>query len=462
MTHTDYEVRDLSLAAEGRDAIRRAEENMPGLMALRAQYAGQTPLKGARVAGCLHATVETAVLAETLVALGADVRWASCNVLSTHDAAAAALAQDGLPIFAFKGETLQDYWRLLDLAVTWPDGRGPDLLVDDGGDATWYLHAGAGALPEAEASSEEERLGWQQVHLRREASPDYFSETLKGLIGLSEETTTGVRRLQSMLQDGTLKTAAFNVNDSVTKSKFDNVYGCRESLVDALRRSTDLMLAGRRAVVCGYGDVGKGSAEALASQRCRVSVTEIDPICALQACMAGHDVVTLESVLEQTDIFVTATGNRDIIGVPQMARMKHGAVVCNIGHFDCEIDMQGLEADLSIKTEPVHPGLDRYVFPDGHAVYVLAEGRLVNLGCATGHPAFVMSMSFTNQVLAQLQLYAERPATGLYRLAKTEDERVAGLHLASFGAALTELTPAQSEYSALPIAGPFKPEHYRY
>ncbi len=459
---SDYEVKSIDLQRRGRDAIDRAEKRMPGLMALRERHRDEQPLAGARIAGCLHATVETAVLAETLVALGADVRWASCNVFSTHDAAAAALAAAGMPIFAYKGETLEDYWRLLDRAVTWPDGRGPDLLVDDGGDATWYLHAGATALPDEPATSEDERCGRQQIEKKRSEDPGFFENAIRDLVGLSEETTTGVRRLEKLLAQSKLRAASINVNDSVTKSKFDNVYGCRESLVDAIRRATDVMLSGKRVLVCGFGDVGKGSAAALASQRCRVAVTEIDPICALQACMAGYDVVRLDEALAKTDLFVTTTGNRDIIGVEDMARMKDGAIVCNIGHFDCEIDVQGLDTDATIDKQRIEPGLDRYVFGDGHAVYVLAEGRLVNLACATGHPAFVMSMSFTNQALAQLELWQNRPAPGLYRLSKAQDEEVARLHLTALDAHLTELTPAQSAYADLPVGGPYKPDHYRY
>lgn len=458
----DYEVKDIALADRGRDAIRRAEKRMPGLMALRARHAEDRPLAGARIMGCLHATVETAVLAETLVALGADVRWASCNVLSTHDAAAAALAAGGMPIFAYAGETLEDYWRLLDRAITWPDGRGPDLIVDDGGDATWYLHEGAAPTPTPAELSEDERFGRAQVEAKRAQAPGWFERALDGLVGLSEETTTGVHRLEAMATQGTLRTAAVDVNDSVTKSKFDNVYGCRESLVDAIKRATDLMVGGRTAVVCGFGDVGKGSAEALAAHRARVFVTETDPICALQACMSGHEVVRLESVLERADIFVTATGNRDIISVDAMARMKDGAVVANIGHFDCEIDVAGLNARADIRRRRLEPGLDEYVFEDGHRVFVLAEGRLVNLACATGHPPFVMSLSFTNQVMAQLDLWRRRPGAELYRLPKALDEEVARLHLDALGAELTPLTETQATYLGVPAAGPYKPEHYRY
>ena len=457
-----FEVKDITLADRGRDAIRRAEKEMPGLMALRARHAADKPLAGARIAGCLHATVETAVLAETLVALGADVRWASCNILSTHDAAAAALAAAGLPIFAYAGETLDDYWRLLDRALTWPDGDGPDLLVDDGGDATWYLHEGARQPQRAQASNADERAGRARIAKKRVEAPGWFDAAISRLVGLSEETTTGVRRLEAMAKQGELRTAAVDVNDSVTKSKFDNVYGCRESLVDAIKRATDVMLAGRRAVVCGFGDVGKGSAEALAAHRARVFVTEADPICALQACMAGDEVVRLESELERADIFVTATGNRDIVRLEHLARMKDGAIVANIGHFDCEIDVAGLDEHPSARKQRLEPGLDRYVFDGGRAVYVLAEGRLVNLACANGHPAFVMSMSFTNQALAQLDLWARRPEPRLYRLPKTLDEEVARLHLDALGAELTELSAAQAAYLDVSAEGPYKPEHYRY
>ncbi|MEQ8278020.1 MAG: adenosylhomocysteinase [Deltaproteobacteria bacterium] len=450
----DFEVKDLQLAERGRDAIRRAERQMPGLLSLRKTHADTQPLAGARIAGCLHATVETAVLIETLVALGADVRWCSSNILTTHDAAMAAVAKAGVPVFAFAGETTEDYWRLLDRAMTWPDGRGPDLLVDDGGDATWYLHAGAAARAEGDAEA------LRRIALKREAAPEWFAETIDGLVGLSEETTTGVLRLDDMERRGTLRCAAIDVNNSVTKSKFDNVYGCRESLVDAIKRATDLMLSGKRALVCGFGDVGKGSAAALEAHRCRVVVSEVDPICALQACMAGYDVARVDDVIGDVDIVVTATGNHGVVTADQIERMKDGAVLCNIGHFDVEVDVAGLARRA--KRQQVEPGLDRYVFEDGHAVYLLGEGRLVNLACANGHPAFVMSMSFTNQVLAQLYLWQRRPDVKLERLPKALDEEVARLHLDAFGARLTDLTAAQAAYLGVAVDGPYKPEHYRY
>lgn len=459
MKHRDYEVKDIGLADRGRDTIRRAEQRMPGLMALRAEHGATKPLAGARIAGCLHATVETAVLIETLVALGADVRWCSSNVLSTHDAAMAALAAAGHPVFAFAGESLEDYWRLLDRAMTWPDGRGPDLILDDGGDATWYVHAGCEA-EHAEPTNDDEREGLRRIEARRAESPGWFERTLENLVGLSEETTTGVYRLAEMAKTGSLRCAAIDVNSSVTKSKFDNVYGCRESLVDAIKRATDLMLSGKRALVCGFGDVGKGSAAALEAHRCRVAVSEVDPICALQACMAGYDVVRVDDVIEDVDVVVTATGNRDVVRADQVARMKDGAVLCNIGHFDCEVDVAGLAAVAT--RQRVEPGLDRWVFEDGRAVYVLGEGRLVNLACANGHPAFVMSMSFTNQVLAQLHLWRARPERGLARLPKALDENVARLHLDAFGANLTELSSTQAAYLGVPVEGPYKAEHYRY
>jgi len=465
MSEHEYEIADIQQAAAGREAIRQAEEEMPGLMALRRRHQGDPPLAGARISGSLHATVETAVLAETLVALGAEVRWASCNVFSTHDPAAAALAAAGLPIFAKKGVDLATYWRLLDRALVFPDGEGPDLIVDDGGDATWYLHAGArreAGEPRPEADSEDERQGWLQIEARLAATPGYFGRALARLKGVSEETTTGVRRLEALFAQGGLRVPAINVNDSVTKSKLDNIYGCRESLVDALKRATDLMLSGKVAVVCGFGDVGKGCAEALAAHRCQVWVTEVDPLCALQAAMSAYRVVTLEAALPHADFIVTATGNRDVVTVAHLARAKRGAVVANIGHFDCEIQVAALNAAPGVTREAVKPGVDRYTFADGKAIYLLAEGRLVNLACATGHPAFVMSCSFTNQVLAQLALWQRRHEVGVHRLPKALDEEVARLHLPHLGAALSTLTPAQAAYMGVPVEGPFKPEHYRY
>jgi adenosylhomocysteinase len=465
MPSTDYDVRDLQQAEEGRDAIRRAEAEMPGLMALRRRDQGDPPLGGARITGSLHATVETAVLVETLVALGAQVRWSSCNVFSTHDPAAAALAAAGVPIFAKKGMDLAAYWRALDRAVVFPDGEGPDLIVDDGGDATWYLHAGArleAGEPRPAAGSEDERQGWAQVEARRAASPGFFTRALARLKGVSEETTTGVRRLEALFAQGGLRVPAINVNDSVTKSKLDNIYGCRESLVDALKRATDLMLSGKVAVVCGFGDVGKGCAEALAAHRCQVWVTEVDPLCALQAAMSGYRVATLETALPHADFIITATGNRDVVTLEHLQRAKPGAVVANIGHFDCEIQVAALNAAPGVTRRTVKPGLDRYTWPAGRELYLLAEGRLVNLACATGHPAFVMSCSFTNQVLAQLALWRTPHPVGVHRLPKALDEEVARLHLPHLGAELTALTEAQAAYLGVPRQGPFKPEHYRY
>ncbi len=458
----NYEVKDLTLAARGRDAIRRAEREMPGLMRLRERYGSARPLEGARITGCLHATVETAVLAETLAALGGDVRWCSSNVLSTHDAAVAALAEAGMPVFAYAGESHEDYWRYVERALTWPDGSGPDLIVDDGGDATWFVHEGVKPSSVDAAPSPEEREGRRRIEAKRAAAPGWFDATLANLVGISEETTAGILRLERRVREGTLWCAAIDVNNSVTKSKFDNVYGCRESLVDAIKRSTDLMLSGKRALVCGFGDVGKGSAAALEAHRCRVAISEVDPICALQACMAGYDVVRVDDVIEEVDVVVTATGNRDIVRADQIARMKDGAVLCNIGHFDCEVDMAGLAALPGARCEHVEPGLDRWVLGEDRSVYVLGEGRLVNLACANGHPAFVMSMSFTNQVLAQLDLWRKRPGPGLARLGKALDEEVARLHLDAFDARLTEMTPVQAAYLGVPVDGPYKADHYRY
>ncbi|MBN2449223.1 MAG: adenosylhomocysteinase, partial [Lentisphaeria bacterium] len=448
-----------------------AEKEMPGLMATRQKYGPLQPLRGVRVMGSLHLTVQTGVLIETLVRLGADVRWASCNIFSTQDHAAAAMAAAGIPVFAWKGETLEEYWECTCRAMSWPDGRGPDQLVDDGGDATLLMHRGYAAeedpaiLDDPTANTE---LAIVNRLLRRiqERHPRHWHGWAGRVRGVSEETTTGVHRLEQMQARGQLLFQAVNVNDSVTKSKFDNIYGCRHSLTDGLKRGMDILLSGKTAMVCGYGDVGKGSAEALRNERARVLVSEVDPICALQACMAGFRVCTVEEALPQADIFVTATGNRDVITAAHMSRMKDQAIVCNIGHFDNEIQMAELHAWPGVRREeikgkdcPVH----RYTFPDGHAIYILAEGRLVNLGCATGHPSFVMSTSFTNQILAQIDIATHPDRTiGVYRLGKKLDEEVALLHLPKLGATLTTLTAEQAEYIGVRPEGPFKPEHYRY
>jgi len=475
----DFKVADLSLADWGRREIRLAEDEMPGLMAVRAEYADAQPLAGARIMGSLHMTVQTAVLIETLTALGADVRWVSCNIFSTQDHAAAAVvvgpngtvdAPSGVPVFAWKGETLEEYWWCTEQAMRWPDGGGPNMILDDGGDATLLVHKGAefekaGAVPEA---GEDDPHEWHVVldTLRRTIAerPGRWTETAAGIKGVTEETTTGVHRLYQMARNGTLLFPAINVNDSVTKSKFDNLYGVRHSLIDGLNRATDVMLGGKLAVVCGYGDVGKGCAQALRGQGCRVVVTEVDPICALQAAMEGYQVTTLEEVVETADIFVTATGNKGIISAEHMARMKHNAIVGNIGHFDNEIDMAGLARMSDVRKVEIKPQVHEYVFPDGHSIILLAEGRLLNLGCATGHPSFVMSMSFTNQVLAQIELFTktEDYPLGVHVLPKQLDEKVARLHLDALGVKLTRLTPEQAAYIGVPVEGPYKPDHYRY
>jgi len=475
----DFKVADLSLAEFGRKEIRLAEHEMPGLMAVRKEYADKKPLRGAKITGSLHMTVQTAVLIETLVALGADVRWASCNIFSTQDHAAAAVVvgpdgtpddPKGVPVFAWKGETLEEYWWCTDQALRWPDGSGPNMLLDDGGDATLLVHKGAefekaGAVPSAAEDDPEE---WKVIldRLRRTIAeePGRWTRTAAGIKGVTEETTTGVHRLYEMERNGTLLFPAINVNDSVTKSKFDNKYGCRHSVIDGLNRATDVLIGGKVAVVCGYGDVGKGCAEALRGQGARVIVTEIDPICALQAAMDGYQVTTLEDVVETADIFITATGNVDIITADHMARMKHQAIVANIGHFDNEIDMAGLARVPGIKKINIKPQVDEWVFPDGHSIIVLAEGRLMNLGCATGHPSFVMSNSFTNQVIAQIELFTktDQYPVGVYRLPKHLDEKVARLHLDALGVKLTRLTKKQAEYIGVDVDGPYKPEHYRY
>jgi adenosylhomocysteinase len=463
----DFRVRDISLAESGREAIKRAEKEMPGLMAIRARHAAAKPLAGARLTGSLHMTVETAVLVETLCALGAEVRWSSCNIHSTNDAAAAALAAAGIPVYAWKGETLEEYWWCIDRSLTFPDGTGPQLLVDDGGDATWMLHEGARvenepARLDLPSTSADERAARERLRIKRGEAPNFFSAAIARLRGISEETTTGVHRLLALVAKKELRVAAIDVNNAVTKSKFDNIYGSRESLVDAIRRSTHLMLAGRRAVVCGFGDVGKGSAESLAASKARVAITEIDPVCALQALMAGYEVVRLEDVLSSADIVVTATGNKDIITLDHLSRMKDGAVVCNIGHFDCEIQVDALNSAPGVQRTKLERGLDKYTFADGRSIYLLAEGRLVNLGCADGHPAFVMSSSFSNQVLAQIDLWREQRAPGIYRLPKLIDEEVARLHVEALGGKLTKLSRAQAEYLGVSVEGPFKSEDYRY
>jgi len=475
-----FRVADLSLADFGRREIRLAEHEMPGLMALRDRYAQKRPLEGIRVMGSLHMTVQTAVLIETLTALGADVRWCSCNIFSTQDHAAAAAvvgeegtpdAPRGIPIFAWKGESLEEYWWCTEQALTWPDGEGPDQIVDDGGDATLLVHKGveferAGAVPDFDPRSDPEEWEFVLAMLRRNLGNDSgrWQRLATRVGGVSEETTTGVHRLYQMEREGTLLFPAINVNDSVTKSKFDNIYGCRHSLPDGLMRASDVMLGGKVAVVCGFGEVGKGCAQALRGQGCRVIVTEIDPICALQAAMEGYEVTTLDEVIDRADVFVTATGNFHIISAEDMSRMKDKAIVGNIGHFDNEIDMAGLKAWPGIQHREVKPQYDEWVFPDGHSVLLLAEGRLLNLGCATGHPSFVMSASFTNQVLAQLELHQNRDRyeNRVYVLPKKLDEEVARLHLDHLGVKLTQLSPAQADYIDVPVEGPYKPDHYRY
>ncbi len=462
----DYKVADLNLADFGRKEITLAEHEMPGLMAMRERYGDSKPLKGARIAGSLHMTVQTAVLIETLVELGAEVRWASCNIFSTQDHAAAAIAAAGIPVFAWKGETLEEYWWCTEQILTWPGGQQPNMILDDGGDATLFVHKGveftkAGAVPEPAASDSHE----YQVILRTLAQSQLdFVSLANSVRGVTEETTTGVHRLYEMANAQALLFPAINVNDSVTKSKFDNKYGCRHSLIDGINRATDVLIGGKVAVVCGYGDVGKGCAESLAGQGARVVVTEIDPICALQAAMDGYQVATLDDVVGIADIVVTATGNRDVVTADHMAQMKHNAIVGNIGHFDNEIDMAGLEATPGIERQNIKPQVDRWIFPDGHGVIVLSEGRLLNLGNATGHPSLVMSNSFTNQVLAQIELFTkpEEYPTGVYVLPKHLDEEVARLHLDALGVRLTTLTDAQADYLGIDVAGPYKAENYRY
>jgi adenosylhomocysteinase len=465
-----YKVADIGLADFGRKEINLAEVEMPGLMSLRAEYGDTKPLAGARITGSLHMTVQTAVLIETLVALGADVRWASCNIFSTQDHAAAAIAAAGVPVYAWKGETLEEYWWCTEAALRWPDGGQPNMILDDGGDATLLVHLGAecerdGKVPELTAEDSEE-YGLILATLNRTLREDgkLWTGIAESIKGVTEETTTGVHRLYQRHERGELRFPAINVNDSVTKSKFDNLYGCRHSLIDGIFRATDVMIAGKVAVVFGYGDVGKGCAQSLRGQGARVIITEIDPICALQAAMEGYQVLTLDDVVETADIFVTATGNRDIITAQDMARMRHNAIVCNIGHFDNEIDMAGLARIDGISRTQIKPQVDSWDFPDGHSVIVLAEGRLVNLGCATGHPSFVMSSSFTNQVLAQIELFirTEHYPVGVYVLPRHLDEKVARLHLDKLGVRLSGLTEKQADYLGVDLGGPYKTEQYRY
>jgi adenosylhomocysteinase len=485
---TDFKVADLELAAFGRKEIQLAEHEMPGLMAMRREYADSQPLADARVTGSLHMTVQTAVLIETLVALGAEVRWASCNIFSTQDHAAAAVVVGpegtpddprGVPVYAWKGETLEEYWWCTEQALSWPDDSsqpahaqttGPNMILDDGGDATLLVHKGveyeqAGAVPDpAGAESEEFAIVLGLLGRTLERDPQHWAKVSAAIRGVTEETTTGVHRLYQFAEEGKLLFPAINVNDSVTKSKFDNKYGCRHSLIDGINRATDVLIGGKVAVICGYGDVGKGCAESLRGQRARVVVTEIDPICALQAAMDGYQVARLEDVVATADIFISATGNKDVITAGHMARMKHQAIVGNIGHFDDEIDMAGLALIAGIERVPVKPQVDEWVFPDGHAIIVLSEGRLLNLGNATGHPSFVMSNSFTNQVIAQIELFGHPDfyEKRVYTLPKHLDEKVARLHLDALGAKLTELTPSQSAYLGVPVDGPYKSDHYRY
>jgi adenosylhomocysteinase len=467
-TAADYKVADISLAEFGRKEITLAEHEMPGLMRTREEYAAAQPLKGARVTGSLHMTVQTAVLIETLVALGAEVRWASCNIFSTQDHAAAAIAAAGIPVFAWKGETLEEYWWCTEQALAWPGQDGPNMILDDGGDATLLVHKGvefekAGAVPDpASADSEEFRIVLELLQRSLADDPQRWTRAADGILGVTEETTTGVHRLYEFAQNGELLFPAINVNDAVTKSKFDNKYGCRHSLVDGINRATDVLIGGKVAVICGYGDVGKGCADSLRGQGARVIVTEIDPICALQAAMDGYQVTTLEDVVETADIFVTATGNKDIITAEHMGRMKHQAIVGNIGHFDNEIDVAGLDK-VAEKTN-IKPQVDEWRFPDGHSIILLSEGRLLNLGNATGHPSFVMSNSFTNQTIAQIELFSKNDEYDkqVYVLPKHLDEKVARLHLDALGVKLTELKPDQAAYIGVPVEGPYKPDHYRY
>ena len=469
MNMNDYKVKDISLADFGRKEIEIAEFEMPGLMSVRAKYLKQKPLKGVRIMGSLHMTIQTAVLIETLVALGADVRWATCNIFSTQDHAAAAIAAAGVPVFAWKGETLEDFWWCTHKALMFPGGKGPQLIVDDGGDPTLMMHLGYEAekdpkVLDKKPEGEDEAELIKNIKNSLKMHPGMWASMVKDWKGVSEETTTGVHRLYQRMERNALLVPAINVNDSVTKSKFDNLYGCRESLADGLKRAMDVMVAGKVAVVCGYGDVGKGSAQSLRGFGARVIITEIDPICALQAAMEGYEVATVEDTLGVGDIYVTATGNRDVITIEHMSKMKDQAIVCNIGHFDNEIQVSALQNYPGIKRVNIKPQVDKFVFPDGRQIYLLAEGRLVNLGCATGHPSFVMSNSFTNQVLAQIELWENKDKyeAKVYRLPKHLDEEVARLHLGKIGVKLTHLTKEQADYLGIPVNGPYKQDHYRY
>jgi adenosylhomocysteinase len=462
-----YKVRDISLADYGRKEIEIAEKEMPGLLAIRKKYSPVKPLSGARITGSLHMTIQTAVLIETLVELGADIRWASCNIFSTQDHAAAAIAARGIPVFAWKDESLEDYWWCTAMALSFPEGKGPNMIVDDGGDASLMVHMGYKAENDASvldkrSPNREEGIIIETLRGLLVSEPGKWHRTVSELRGISEETTTGVHRLYQMLENNELLVPAINVNDSVTKSKFDNLYGCRESLADGIKRATDVMIAGKVVVVCGYGDVGKGCAKSMRAYGARVIVTEIDPICALQAAMEGFEVKTVEESLGEGNIYVTATGNRDIIRVEHMKKMKDQSIICNIGHFDNEIQVDGLNSLKGIRKINIKPQVDKFEFPDGHSVFILAEGRLVNLGCATGHPSFVMSNSFSNQTLAQIELWKNDFKTGVYRLPKKLDEEVARLHLDQLGVKLTELTGEQAGYLGVPREGPYKPDHYRY
>ncbi len=466
-SNLNYKVADISLADWGRKELFVAEKEMPGLMALRAKYGKEKPLKGARITGSLHMTIQTAVLIETLVELGAEVRWASCNIFSTQDHAAAAIAAAGIPVFAWKGETLEEYWWCTNQALLFDGGKGPNLIVDDGGDATMFIHIGYRAENDASVldktpETKEEGIILNALKGILKEDNTRWHKVVEELKGVSEETTTGVHRLYLMMEKGELLIPAINVNDSVTKSKFDNLYGCRESLADGIKRATDVMIAGKVVIVLGYGDVGKGCAHSMRSYGARVIVTEIDPICALQAAMEGFEVNTMDDAVNEGNIFVTTTGNKDVITAEHMAKMKDQAIVCNIGHFDNEIQVDKLVEWPGIKHINIKPQVDKYVYPDGHAIFMLAEGRLVNLGCATGHPSFVMSNSFTNQTLAQLDLWKNKFEIGVYRLSKQLDEEVARLHLEQIGVKLTKLTPEQAAYISVPIEGPYKADHYRY